>query len=64
MDKTKINPKYLSNPRLHLRELREFRERLMAKHILGEADPEWRQELEFILERCNETIKEVQEKIL
>jgi hypothetical protein len=51
--------KYEDNPKLRLKHLMAFRERLMNHHILGEQDYEYRKELEFVLERCNETITEV-----
>jgi type II secretory pathway predicted ATPase ExeA len=58
-----MNPKYLKDPRLHLRHLKKFRQRVTWE-ILGQDDQEYRSELQFLLERTDETINEVKEKIL
>lgn len=63
MYKDKTNPKYLRNPSGHLMALRAFREKLEQK-ILGEEDAQWRNELEFVLGRALEKIREVQAKVL
>ena len=57
-----LNPKYLENPRLWLRDLRRHRA-MLKEAILGE-EGEWRQELEFILRRTDETIDEVYAKLV
>ena len=58
-----MNAKYIKNPRLHLKDLYKFRSRLKFK-ILGEEDKEWRHELEFVLSRTNEKIKEVRAQMI
>lgn len=63
MNTDKTNPKYLRNPVGHLMALRSFREKLEVR-ILGEEDPEWRSELEFVLSRTLDKIREVQAKVL
>lgn len=59
----KTSRKYLSNPVGHLMALRAFREKLQGK-ILGEEDAEWRTELEFVLSRTLDKIREIQAKVL
>jgi hypothetical protein len=44
-----------------LRELYKFRDRL-SREILGEEDKEYRAELEFVLSRTNDKIREVSVK--
>lgn len=63
MIKDKTNPKYLRNPPGHLMALRAFREKL-EQRILGEEDAEWRTQLEFVLGRTLEKIREIQAKVL
>lgn len=58
-----MNAKYEKNPKLHLKDLYNFRNRLKYK-ILGEEDNEWRSELQFILERTDLKIKQVKKTIV
>lgn len=58
-----MNAKYEKNPKLHLKDLYKFQSKLKYK-ILGEEDPEWRGELEFVLSRTQLKIKEIKQKIL
>jgi hypothetical protein len=59
---SKVNAKYLENPRLWIRDLQRHRA-FLKETILGE-DGEWRQELEFILRRTDETIDAVHAKLV
>ena len=58
-----MHAKYENNPELRLAHLYKFRDRVNEK-ILGEQNQEWRSELEFLLERTEVTIREVQEELL
>lgn len=58
-----MKEEYINNPRLRLKHLQDFAFRLRTKHILGEENPDYRKELEFILERCVETIKQVKSEL-
>lgn len=55
-DPSKMLPEYRENPKLRLKHLLEFRERLKTKHILGEQNKEYRRKLEHILVCCEDTI--------
>ncbi len=48
---------YVDNPKLRLRHMQAFAERLRSKHILGEEDPEFRKELIWVLECTNREIE-------
>lgn len=63
MKQDKTRKEYLADPILHYKKLIEFRDMLDFR-ILGEEDPEWRGELEFILIRTKDKIREVQAKVL
>lgn len=63
MSTDKTNQEYLDNPIKHLKKLVEFRDMLRVK-VLGEEDPEWRGELEFVLTRTLDKIREIQAKVL
>lgn len=62
MSTDKTNPKYKNNPKLHLRDLYTFRDRLYGK-ILGEQSDEWRGELQFLIERTNKKITEIRYRL-
>jgi hypothetical protein len=59
----KTNPKYLADPKLHHRDLCDFRDKLGVM-ILGEEDKQWRSELDFIRDRTIQKISEVRAKLL
>lgn len=63
MSEDKTNPKYLNNPAGHLQALYSFKDRVETK-ILGEEDPEWRNELEWVLSRTRDKIREVRAKVV
>lgn len=53
--------KKFETPRQHLNALLKFRDRV-KEELLGQEDPEYRSELEFILERTEVKIVEVDAK--
>lgn len=63
MKQDKTNPKYIKNPAGHLQALYAFRDRLEVR-VLGEEDVEWRGELEFVLDRTKDKIREIQAKVI
>lgn len=62
MKEDKTNPKYLRDPKLHMRDLLRFRDRI-SEEILGEDDAEYRGYLEFVRERTNQKIREIRTKM-
>ena len=50
------------DPKWHLEVLYHFKE-IVQVRILGQEDPEWRAELEFLLERTNQKINEVRNSL-
>lgn len=49
-----------TNLKGHLKQLMEFRDRLKSHHILGCDNKEYRKELQFVLERCQDKIRVTQ----
>lgn len=57
-----LNPKYIDNTRLWLRDL--YKHRAYVKEMILGEEGEWRQQLEFILRRTDEAIEEVSAKLV
>lgn len=56
LDEVKKDPKWHEEVLFHFREIVKVR-------ILGQEDPEWRAELEFLLSRTDQKIRQVQKEI-